>query len=130
MVKEVFSTTPLNISFRRALVGDKLHDWLRIVDMLLNIILQEGRDNFTWSLQANGCFTVYDMYKNLVNSGIKVIQEIWHAKIPLKIKIFMRYLKRGVLHTKNNLAMQNWIGSKVCSFFNRHIGYVSGELSL
>ena len=76
MVKEVFSTTPLNISFRRALVGDKLHDWLRIVDMLLNIILQEGRDNFTWSLQANGCFTVYDMYKNLVNSGIKVIQEI------------------------------------------------------
>ena len=99
-------------------MGDKLHDWLRIVDMLLNIILQEGRDNFTWSLQANGCFTVYDMYKNLVNSGIKVIQEIWHAKIPLKIKIFMRYLKRGVLHTKNNLAMQNWIGSKVCSFCN------------
>ena len=100
-------------------MGDKLHDWLHIVDMLLNIILQEGRDNFTWSLQANGCFTVYDMYKNLVNSGIKVTQEIWHAKIPLKIKIFMRYLKRGVLHTKNNLAMQNWIGSKVCSFCNR-----------
>ena len=38
-VAEVFSTTPLNISFRRALVGDKLHDWLRIVDMLLNINL-------------------------------------------------------------------------------------------
>ena len=75
-VAEVFSTTPLNISFRRALVGDKLHDWLRIVDMLLNINLQEGRDTFIWSLQANGCFTVHSMYKNLVNNGIKVTQEI------------------------------------------------------
>ena len=85
-------------------MGDKLQDWLRIVDILLNINLQEGRDTFTWSLQANDCFTVNSMYKNLVNSGVKVSQEIWKAKIPLKIKIFMWYLKRGVLLTKDNLA--------------------------
>ena len=86
--------------------------------MLLNINLQEGRDTFIWSLQANGCFTVNSMYKNLVNNGIKVTQEIWRAKIPLKIKIFMWDLKRGVLLTNDNLARQNWIGSKVCSFCN------------
>ena len=87
--------------------------------MLLNINLQEGRDTFIWSLQANGCFTVHSMYKNLVDNGIKVTQEIWYAKIPLKIKIFMWYLKRGVLLTKDNLARRNWIERKVCSFCNR-----------
>jgi hypothetical protein len=53
-------------------VGDKLYDWLRLVNKLLNVNLQEGRDIFTWSLQANGSFTVHSMYKNLVNSDIKV----------------------------------------------------------
>jgi len=115
-VAEVFSTSPLNISFRRALVGDKLHGWLRLVNKLLNVNLQEGWDTFTWSLQANDSFKVHSMYKNHVNSGIKVTQEIWHAKIPLKIKIFMCYLKRDVLLTKDNLARRNWLGSKICSF--------------
>ena len=83
------------------------------------INLQEGRDTFTWSLQANGFFTIQSIYKNLVDSGIKVTQEIWHAKIPLKIKIFIWYLKMGVLLAKYNLAGRNWIGSKICSFCNR-----------
>ena len=87
--------------------------------MLLNINLQEGRDTFIWSLQANGWFTVHSMYKNLVDNGVKVTQEIWYAKIPLKIKIFMLYLKRAVLLTKDNLARRNWIERKVCSFCNR-----------
>jgi len=90
-----------------------------MVHMLLNINLQEVRNTFTWSLQANGCFTVHSMYKIFVNSGIKVTQEIWQAEIPLKIKIFMWDLKRGVLLTNDNLARQNWIGSKVCSFCDR-----------
>ena len=106
-------------------MGDKLHNWLRMVHMLLNINLQLGRDTFTWFLQANGCFMVHSMYKNLVNSGVKVSQEIWKAKIPLKIKIFMWYLKRGVLLTKDNLARRNWIGSKVCSFCNQEEKKVS-----
>jgi len=120
-VAEVFSTSPLNISFRRALVGDKLHGWLRLVNKLLNVNLQEGWDTFTWSLQANDSFKVHSMYKNHVNSGIKVTQEIWHAKIPLKIKIFMCYLKRDVLLTKDNLARRNWLGSKICSLCNLEV---------
>ena len=75
-VAEVFRSTPLNVSFQRALVGDKLHDWHRLVARMLNIHLQEGRDTFRWTLHANGSFTVHSMYKHLVNSGIKVTQEI------------------------------------------------------
>ena len=35
---------------------------------------------------------------------MKVTQEIWRVKIPLKIKVFLWYLKMGVILTKDNLA--------------------------
>jgi hypothetical protein len=37
-------------------------------------------------------------------------------KIPLKTKIFMWYLKRGVILTKDNLARRNWNGIKHAIF--------------
>ena len=36
--------------------------------------------------------------------------------MPLKVKIFMWYLQRGVVLTKDNLVRRNWKGSKKCSF--------------
>jgi hypothetical protein len=39
---------------------------------------------------------------------------LWKLKIPLRIKIFMWYLKRGVMLTKDILARQNWDG---CAYF-------------
>ena len=77
-------------------------------------------DLFIWNLQKNGAFTVNSMYRHLVNNGLKVTQEIWHMKIPLKIKIFMWYLKRGVILTKDNLATRNWNGNKACYFCSKH----------
>ena len=37
-------------------------------------------------------------------------------KVPLKIKIFTWYLRRGVVLTKDNLAKHNWQGSTKCMF--------------
>ena len=78
--------------------------------------LNEGRDTFIWNLNNNGLFSVTSMYKYLVNNGIKVTQKIWHMKVPLKIKIFLWFLKKGVILTKDNLARRNWNGSKACCF--------------
>ena len=42
-VAATLSTTPLNISFRRALVGDKLNLWLELVSKVQYLwCLQEG----------------------------------------------------------------------------------------
>ena len=35
-------------------------------------------------------------------------------KVPLKIKIFLWFLKKGVILTKDKLARRNWNGSKAC----------------
>ena len=43
-------------------------------------------------------------------------KKLWKLKAPLKIKIFLWYLKRGVILTKDNLAKHNWQGSQQCCF--------------
>ena len=118
IVAEVMSSVPLNISFRRGLYGERLNTWNELVGRVMNLVRREGRDKFNWGLNKTGVFTVRSMYKHLVNNGIKVSQEIWKTKIPLKTKIFMWYVKRGVLLTKDNLARRNWNGYQGCCFCN------------
>jgi len=45
-VASVLASAPLNISFRRNLVGRNLWDWLRIVASLQDLNLQGERDKF------------------------------------------------------------------------------------
>jgi hypothetical protein len=41
---------------------------------------------------------------------------LWKMKAPLQINIFMWYLKRGVVLTKDNLVRWNWSENKLCVF--------------
>ena len=118
-VAEVMQTTPLNISFRRSLVGDKLRDWLQLVASLTNINLRVGTDHFKWQLTKSGQFTVRSMYLHMLDQHPPFRHKlIWKLKIPLEIKIFLWYLQRGVILTKDNLARRNWKGSHKCCFCN------------
>ena len=40
------------------------------------------------------------MYAALINNGIRVSQDIWQIKVPMKIKVFLWYLKKGVVLTR------------------------------
>ena len=58
------------------------------------------------------------MYKSIMYR--KVIPKrnmIWKLRLPLKIKIFLWYLKKGVILTKDNLAKRRWKGSVKCCFY-------------
>ncbi|WVZ66965.1 hypothetical protein U9M48_016115 [Paspalum notatum var. saurae] len=73
MVAEILSTNPINVSFRRALVGDKLLEWRTLVARLVYINLNEDNDVFIWGLQKYGSFSIKSMYLHLVNTGVKII---------------------------------------------------------
>ncbi|WVZ54678.1 hypothetical protein U9M48_005442 [Paspalum notatum var. saurae] len=103
----VLSCVPLNISFRRALVGDNLKSWFELVSRVTSVSLVEGSDRFNWDLNKGGSYSV------LVRNWI-----LWKLKVPLKIKIFLWYLRTGVILTKDNLAKRNWIGNTKCCFCN------------
>ena len=47
-------------------------------------------------------------------------KKIWKIKIPLKIKIFLWFLQRGVILTKDNLTRTNWKGSQKCICCNKN----------
>ena len=53
-VAEVLNLNPLNVSFRRVLVGDKLTEWYNLVASLLHININEGMDLFIWNLPKMG----------------------------------------------------------------------------
>ncbi len=62
-------------------------------------------------------FFVRSMYLALINNRyIERNKIIWKLKMPLKIKIFMWYLFKGIVLNKDNLARRNWNGSLRCCF--------------
>jgi hypothetical protein len=76
-------------------------------------------DSFVCNLQSNGKFFVASMYNAmLVQANYPLLKPLWKMKIPLKIKILLWYLGKGVTLTKDNLSKRKWKGSNKCSFCN------------
>jgi hypothetical protein len=48
-VAQVLSTSPLNVSFRRALVGENWDKWLQLVGSILHVQCNQNRDSFIWT---------------------------------------------------------------------------------
>lgn len=68
LAASVLKTTPLNIQFRIALIGDNWAAWLHLVRRLMMINLSQTRDIFRWILNTNGVFTVNSMYVDLIDA--------------------------------------------------------------
>jgi len=95
-VASVINSTPLNISFRRGIVGARLEEWLRLVSLVLPVSLNNNKDIFTWQLKKDGKFSTQSLYRDImIGDKIGGKHMFWKAKLPLKIKIFLWYLKRG-----------------------------------
>ena len=112
-VANVLSTQIPNISWRKDLVFSKLVMWNNLVSRLSTIVLSQERDDFKWNLDRTGVFSVKSHYLGLINQNIPNLNKsIWKLKAPLKIKIFLWYLRQGVILTKDNLAKCNWQGNQ------------------
>jgi hypothetical protein len=108
-VANIFSTRPLNISFRRSLVDANLQSWHNLVLRIADIQLTDQTDIFRWSLNSSGQFSVSSMYQAMLDSDI-IPHNIflWKLKIPLKVKVFLWLLFRKEILTKDNLVKRNW----------------------
>jgi hypothetical protein len=67
-VAQVLSTTPLNVPFRRALVGDNWDKWIQLVESVLSVHLNDHMDSFRWTDSKK--ILVKNMYNDLVLKGI------------------------------------------------------------
>jgi hypothetical protein len=69
-VASVFSIVPLNISFRRGLVGNNLSLWYSLVGMVAHVRLIGTMDSFIWGLHQNCIFSFKSMYSALIVDGM------------------------------------------------------------
>jgi hypothetical protein len=63
-VGHVFSTVPLNISFRWAFVGDNWVNWVKLVGGLLEVQLNSRSDTFVWNRSKT--FSMRAVYNDLI----------------------------------------------------------------
>jgi hypothetical protein len=85
-----------------------MEQWLHLVERLMNIQIFEEPDSFTWQLTPFGVFTVKSLYEEYMNEDTRYLQKyLWKLEVPLKIIIFMWFLHKKVLLTKDNLTKQN-----------------------
>jgi hypothetical protein len=69
-ISKIMATSPLNISFRRALVDNNLRDWLALVARISHMQLTEGSDLLKWSLTKSSLFTVRSLYHHLIDTNL------------------------------------------------------------
>jgi hypothetical protein len=83
----------------------------------MDVSLSNEPDKFKWRLNTSGIFSVKSMYADFLNGHTVFLKKyIWRIKVPLKIKIFMWFLYKKVLLTKDNLAKRRWNGCTDCVF--------------
>ena len=71
----------------------------------------DQEDTIHWKLAANGIFSLKSMYLHLIDSGsLPRSLDIWKIKVPL-LKIFMWFVHKGVILTKDNFLIRNWISN-------------------
>jgi hypothetical protein len=56
------------------------------------------------------------MYNTMIVDNIWNNKLLWKLKLPLKIKVFLWYLNKGLTLTKDNLVWCNWTRSTTCAF--------------
>ena len=114
----VLATAPrVNLSFRRSLTWNRWNRWMHLINRRIRVQLMNEQDQFTWSLTNSGKFTVKSLYLDFMSGHANFLRKyIWKMKVPLKIRIFMWFLYRKVILTKDNLARRNWHGCKTCCF--------------
>jgi hypothetical protein len=102
------------------MIRPKLVAWNELLSRLANVVLSEEQDGFRWNLAKNGQFFIKSHYLALIHVDVRNMNKrLWNQKAPLKSKIFLWYLRRGVILTMDNLAKWNWHGSVKCCFCHK-----------
>jgi hypothetical protein len=89
--------------------------------LLEGTILTHEPDTIRWALESNGQFSTASLYRELLFPGVKNrwMMEIWEAKLPLKIRIFLWQVCNDRIQSAEQLIKRNWPGSIACKMCGR-----------
>ena len=73
-VANVLGTVPINLPFRRVIIGNNRTHWMNLVERLMRVKLGDGEDTFKWTLTSNGTFTVKSYCEDLLNGHTRYLR--------------------------------------------------------
>jgi len=73
----MLSSTPLNVSFRREIVRERLKEWLELVSLVLTVNLNNDRDKFIWQIKNNGVFSTQSLYREIMKTESVSSKEVF-----------------------------------------------------
>jgi len=111
-----FAAKGWRLTFRRWL-DERLQVQIRKLRDLTATALSQEPDSPCWIWEKSERFTVKSTYSHLCSDAVEEPNnQIWKAKAPLKIKIFMWLCQQNAILTKDNLSKKNWHGDQHCCF--------------
>jgi hypothetical protein len=107
-----------SLSYRRKFGEVEMEEWKVLMSLLENVRLDDSRDMVCWKLERSGKFSTRSMYRFITFAGVIDVEmmEIWSAKIPLKVKIFLWMAWHDRIQTVQQLRRRNWDGACSCKF--------------
>ena len=105
------------LTFRRWLDVAKQIQYRQLRDMITPLALSNEKDIPKWCWDGRGIFSLKSLYAHLCESSPRISHtNLWRAKLPLKIKIFMWLVEKNSILTRDNLTRRGWHGDKRCNF--------------
>lgn len=116
LVCQVVENDLLQMDFRRNFGEKEMQEWGELIEIVEKMEIREEPDSVTWALTKTGRFTTESLYKNIMDPGDrdKRIMEIWEAKIPMKVRIFLWQVHKNKIKSADQLKKKNWKGDEHC----------------
>lgn len=103
-----------DLQLRHALSPEEMTQWQQLAELFPQLS-EEADQAVSWPHSASGRFSVKSLYSRLiVGSPRSKFKDVWRAKIPLKIKIFMWQAIRGRLPVADQIRKRNGPGTEFC----------------
>jgi hypothetical protein len=87
----------IHLTFKRNFDAPEWREWGEMENELAGIELTNVDDSVRWALTSHDQFTMHSLYVHWSFSGVRdlKIEELWHSKLPLKIKNFVWLVLRN-----------------------------------
>jgi hypothetical protein len=115
-VAKVLRNGSLNLTSRRNFGDREEREWDDLTFMIERVTLSQEIDTVIWTLEKNKEFSTSSLYKAITFPGMvnKWMMNVWRAKLPLKIKIFLWQLYNDKIQIAEQLKKRNWTGLVEC----------------
>jgi hypothetical protein len=111
-VAKVLRGGRINLTFRRNFGDKEEREWDELILLTGGVFLSQESDSVMWTLEKNKVFSTSSLYREMSFPGMtnKWMMDVWRARLPLKIKIFLWQLHNDKVQTAEQLKKRNWSG--------------------